>query len=456
MLDKLNYFPRRNIFEETQHLVASFFSAGDYQTDYDDITKSLLTDEADDENKAFYYSLFLLCLVANLEKTNKLIHKIIKSLRQHRREVHFFAEDLSSGELDIDRYIQLNKLVKNPEKQYPLKKMQTTFQVPEYQITAKIIANLLHLIEFSLKQIDVYQETAVIKETISLGKTLRQFQLVLKQRYKVSFSHKDTYIRLKHKVRKRYRNRKIINPIYNELIQLYESLLSLKGLAKLPINKIDFRMFNEKFDDRLFEIWLFYKVALFLGDRVKKASGLKFYPLFKARKENLPAVEIYTDHETYQVWFQNRKRFIQHADIKWAYVDQAGRERSLDAIPDIVVIRINPADQQNPPAILGTPILIDAKNRSWDIEADFASIKPEITHLVYVWDNFKNLFHDEFKAILVAHNPDQYGERDFYHKDYKDDVRIKVMSLQLTEGNLTNIDSGYLNGFSMYLDGDQE
>ena len=77
-MDKVEYFPRKKLFEESQDLVATFYSTGDYISEKASEYTSMLTKE--NEKDEFYYCLYLLSMLSNTNDLLKVIEHIVKSL----------------------------------------------------------------------------------------------------------------------------------------------------------------------------------------------------------------------------------------------------------------------------------------------------------------------------------------------------------------------------------------
>ena len=63
------------------------------------------------------------------------------------------------------------------------------------------------------------------------------------------------------------------------------------------------------------------------------------------------------------------------------------------------------------------------------------NIKSEVVQQIYILDNFRDTFPNDYKSILVAHNINHYQNREFLYKDNKN-YNINVISLDLRDEQL--------------------
>ena len=95
-------------------------------------------------------------------------------------------------------------------------------------------------------------------------------------------------------------------------------------------------------------------------------------------------------------------------------------------------------------------VLLDAKQRKWEFEYDMQRIKGEIVQQIYILDNFRNIFANDFKSVLIAHNNSEFQTRKYFSEDNENYI-IDVISLNL---NIDKIDDSiiqYMNDIILYL-----
>lgn len=444
-MDKVEYFPRKKLFEESQDLVATFYSTGDYLSDNSSEYASMLTQE--NEKDEFYYCLYLLSMLSNTSDLLKLVERIVKSLNSFRLKRKVTSIEEFQGEIDIEAYISRNYIERVFPKEYPSVIKYSTFQMPEYQLTLYIIRRVEEIYHTIFRVLGDNEKVTSFKMAHKYCDRFKKNELILRRKYGIDYKSKESYSLLKKKVVYRYRNRKILNNDFKVLIQLYEKMLQFKGIDLNSTVALDVLDHYPEFDDRLYEIWLIRKSSEMLACSMGIDSGdIVYNSLFKARKKNEPVVIMPGKGYRIELFFQNRKKFMPKEELKWFYWTDDGKQDEIGAIPDLIFIRYS--DNAEKAAQI---VLVDAKNRTWTFD-HMEPIKNEIVQQIYIHDNFITLFEERYCSMLVAHNVEALQTRKYYHKD-KSGYEIDVISMNMLTDEELNISiSKYIEDLCEYLE----
>ena len=438
-MDKVEYFPRKKLFEESQDLVATFYSTGDY------LYASMLTQE--NEKDEFYYCLYLLSMLSNTSDLLKLVERIVKSLNSFRLKRKVTSIEEFQGEIDIEAYISRNYIERVSPKEYPSVIKYSTFQMPEYQLTLYIIRRVEEIYHTIFRVLGDNDKVTSFKMAHRYCDKFKKNELILRRKYGIDYKSKESYSSLKKKVVYRYRNRKILNNDFKVLIQLYEKMLQFKGIDLNSTEALDVLDHYPEFDDRLYEIWLIRKSSEMLACSMGIDCGdIVYNPLFKARKNNEPVVTMPGNGYRIEILFQNRKKFMPKEELKWFYWTDDGKQDEIGAIPDLIFIRYSDNAEE-----VAQIVLVDAKNRTWTFD-HMEPIKNEIVQQIYIHDNFITLFEERYCSMLVAHNVEALQTRKYYHKD-KNGYEIDVISMNMLTDDELNISiSKYIEDLCEYLE----
>lgn len=443
-MDKENYFPRKRLFEESQDLIATFYSTGDYISDSASELSSMLAQDI--EKDVFYYCLYLLSMMSNTSEIIKVVEKIIKDLNSFRKKRRVTSTEEFIGEIDIEEYIKKNYIEKVIPKEYPSIIKYSTYQLPEYQLTLYIIRRMTEIYHNIFLALGDNEGVSVFKKSHEYNERLRKNALLLNRKYGVDYRKRDSYLSLKKKVVYRYRNRKILTNDFKVLMMLYEKMLMFKGIDFDSDSSLEVFEHYPKFDDRLYEIWLIRKSSEMLCSKMGITSeDIEYTPLFEARKKNKYAVLLNASDYRIEILFQNRKSYMPKSDLKWFYWGEDGRQNEIGAIPDLIFMKYRNGESQ-PNQI----VLVDAKNRTWTLD-NMEPIKSEIVQQIYIHDNFITLFEEKYCSMLIAHNIDELQSRKFYHKD-KSQYEIDVICMDMNEGMIEVSLDKYIEDLSEYLE----
>lgn len=444
-MDKCEYFPRKKLFEESQDLVATFYSAGDYISESASEYATMLTGENMKDD--FFYCLYLLSMLSNTSNVLKIVNHIVKALNSSRLKRKVTSIEEFQGDMDIETYVIRNYVEKASPKEYPSIIKNSSFQIPEYQLTLYIIRRIEATYHMIFKYLGDNEKVTAFRMAHKYYDQIKKNGLILKRRYGIAYGNRETYTSLKKKVIYRYRNRKIVSDDFKILMRLYEKMIQFRGIDIESLEALEVFDHYPEFDDRLYEIWLLRKssemLAFHMGINKKE---IKYNPLYKARKNNEAAVILYGKTDRIEILFQNRKKFMKKEELKWFYRTNDGKTEEIGAIPDLIFIKYeNNSDQ------ISRIVLVDAKNRTWNF-SHMEPIKSEIVQQIYIHDNFISLFKDRFYSILVAHNIEELQTREYYHKDKRECV-IDVISMNMeNESKLNTSLKKYMEDLTHYLE----
>ena len=426
-MEKIDYFPRKKLFEDVQELVASFYSTGDYIMNQSSFYSSILSEEGIKDD--FYYPLLMMSLISgidNIIKTSDFIIRNMNNLRIRRKNISI---EEFRGEIDVEEYVKRNYVERAIPKEYPSIINISTFQIPEYQLTLWILKHCEDMYQCIFTNLGQGNGISVFDKSHNNCEKLSNYSTVMQKKYGVSYGCRETYYSLKKKVIYRYRKRKLLSRVFINLMNYYERILQLKGINMEVPEALEIIDHSESFDDRLFEIWLIKQSVQIISKKISiPQNAITYIPLYKARKDNTYSAALFSEDYHIEIFFQNRKSFMPKEKMKWYYLEN-GRIEEIGAIPDLVFLKYDEQDS------LTKIVLVDAKNRTWTFANDMKKIKGEIVQQIYIQDNFEEIFCEEYHSILIAHNTEAYQSRKFYHKDHSD-YEIDVISLDFSECNI--------------------
>lgn len=439
--EKEIYFPREKFFVEAQDLIASFFSTGNYFTENIEKAESYLSTE---ENKNdFFYSLLFFSLISNSKLLIQKYESILKHMKSQRRKKISYSEEQIIGDIDIDKYVQKNYLEKNERKIYPSIIHYSNYQLPEYQLSLLILIYYENFLSFFLAKFKNESSSLFFKTAFSVLKRFSQIRIILQSKYGINYNNNETIPSLIKKVEWRYRSKKIVEKYFIQLINLYKDISILKGIDLSSSLFLDYIKYDISFDDRLYEIWLL-KITIDYLHKYIDTSTVSVIPLYEARKKNIASAIISAEDYDVEIYYQNRKHLLSKEELKW-YWNKNGTKERIGAIPDIVLIKKMKVENSEP-----IIVLLDAKQRKWEFEYDMQRIKGEIVQQIYILDNFRNIFANDFKSVLIAHNNSEFQTRKYFSEDNENYI-IDVISLNL---NIDKIDDSiiqYMNDIIIYL-----
>lgn len=97
-MEKIEYFPRKKLFEDVQELVASFYSTGDYFTNQSSLYSSILSEDGIKDE--FFFPLLTLSMLSGINNIIKLSDSIIRNMNNMRvRRKNTSVEDFK-GEIN--------------------------------------------------------------------------------------------------------------------------------------------------------------------------------------------------------------------------------------------------------------------------------------------------------------------------------------------------------------------
>lgn len=444
-MDKIEYFPRKKLFEESQDLVATFYSTGDYISENKSEYSTMLTRE--NEKDEFYYCLYLLSMLSNTGDMLKVIEHIVKGLNSFRMKRKVTSTEEFLGEIDIEKYISRNYVEKVMPKEYPSVIKYSTFQTPEYQLTLYIIRRVESIYRDIFKALGENEKVTSFKIAHKFNDRIKKNGLVLRRKFGIDYGSRETYLSLKKKVIYRYRNRKILNNDFKLLIQYYEKMIQFRGIDMNSPENLDVLDHYPEFDDRLYEIWLIRKSSDMLATNMGiDKNDMVYNPIFKARENNEAVINLLGNGYRIELLYQNRKKFMPKEELKWFYWNDNGKQEEIGAIPDLIFIKyLDGSDDAE------RIVLVDAKNRTWTFN-HMEPIKNEIVQQIYIHDNFITLFEDRYYSMLVAHNIENLQTRRYYHKDKKE-YEIDVVSMDMKDETELKLSlEKYVADLKEYLD----
>lgn len=442
-MNKAEYFPRKRLFEESQDLIATFYSTGEYiSSELSEFSSMLTYDKKKDE---FYYCLYLLSMMSNVREIMDITEKIIKDLNFFRKKRRVTSLDNFEGEIDIEEYIKKNYIEKVTPKEYPSIIKYSTYQLPEFQLTLFILRSLLEIYNNIFLVLGRHPEVDIFKKSQEYSDIIKKNIMVLSRRYGINYGKKENYLTLKKKVKYRYRNRKILTSSFNKLMSAYEDMILFRGIDVDSKLSLDLFEYFSSFDDRLYEIWLIRKSSELLKLKMGiSRENIKYCPLFEARK-NKYAVLLNGDGFRVEILFQNRKSYMPKDKLQWYYEDEMGNRKKIGAIPDLIFIKyIDNKDE------IEQIVLVDAKNRTWTLD-NMEPIKKEVVQQIYICDNFSDIFNEKFSSMLIAHNFNELQCRKFYREN-KPRYEIDVVSICMKEERIEKSLDRYIEDLCIYLE----
>ena len=439
--EKEIYFPRERFFVEAQDLISSFFSTGNYFTEEIEKTQSYLSAEGKQDD--FFYSLLFFSLISNSKKLIQKYELVLKRMKSQRKKKISYSEEQINGDIDIDKYIQKNFIEKNERKIYPSIIHYSNYQLPEYQLSLLLLVYYESFLSFFLTKFKKESSSLFFKTAFSVLKRFSQIKIILQSKYGINYNNNESISSLIKKVEWRYKSKKIVEKHFLQLISLYREISSLKGIDFSSSFFLNYIKYDISFDDRLYELWLLKETINHLHKYINN-SDIRVTPLYEARRRNTASAMITSEDYDIEIYYQNRKHLLPKEELKW-YWNRNGSKERIGAIPDIILVK-KMKHQAAAPII----VLLDAKQRKWEFEYDMQRIKGEIVQQIYILDNFRNIFTDDFKSVLIAHNNSEFQTRKYFSED-NDNYIIDVISLNLNEDKINDSIIQYMNDIILYL-----
>jgi len=250
--DKEIYFPRERFFTEVQDLISSFFSKGNYFTEDIQKSNSFLTNEESTQND-FYSSLLFFSLISNTSLLLQSYELILRHIRSQRKKRIVYSDDIIIGEIDIEKYIQKNRIEKNDRKIYPNIVHYSNYQLPEYKLALAIIIYYEHMLDLFIEKYRNESSSLFFKTAYSLIKKLNQIKINLQKKYGIENNNENIPSLIK-KVEWRYKSKKIQDKTFLQIIRLYKDISNLKGIDLSSKIILDYIKHDISFDDRLYEL----------------------------------------------------------------------------------------------------------------------------------------------------------------------------------------------------------
>lgn len=422
-LDK-SYFPREELFKDVNYIISSYITRGNYLDN--NYNSSNLSTSTNSKYEEIFPYLYASSLVTYLDSINKLLFNILKNINKNKKsKLHYYTNDIV-GELDIDEYIQINKLERRIQTIYPCNNTYSTYQIPEYQYTLKCVDTLLQLSINTNKNLsrlikNNYLDSIIEKKLREYIRILYKYKRRLTKIYGIHITKKDSLKSLWTLVLNRYHTRKIIDNIYLDLHDTLNNILSIKGIDINNIYTKKIMSYNSSFDDRLFEIWCIDKIKNIIKHRLNiNDSNIITNPLHKNLSD--PIFKLFTPLFTYELWFQNGTSIFERSDLEWTYTKPLSTDRKpMYIIPDITLIKKDIVSNTS------KKIIIDAKNRNWDLNS-LGTVKDEIIKFIYIKENFKK--SEDFTGILISHNNTEHQFSYSHSRSNNNDV-IGIASIKL-------------------------
>lgn len=395
--DQFNYMYSDNDFLK---FLSTIYST--YQVKNQDID-IMLSDDLGIIDMNIYIRIFL----ANIEDFIFAINDVRKKMSLcNKKEEHEYIGQIK-GRLDTGKYVK-QIIVKNTPRTYPCivkKKYYGTLENIFLLFYSYIFCDKLKIIGKYIK-LQKIQNQEKSKELEKVSKCIKDITNFISLPELSQFSKQIKKLRKKYgdKLPDIYYDQIMYRLKTNKIVNSSAYTKSIYWIKKFSENKVVFnqssikilRYDEEKFCDKLFEIWILYSIKKTLINEYSY-KVIEEYGLMEKRIQ-YTFVLSNDDGEIIKLYFQKGEGvyWTNNIETKWRYI-KSDKTSNLIGIPDISIERISSPSKL---------IMIDAKNkiRTTGKNSD------EIYKIIGYMDNFKNRYDnivykgDFKKAIIVFRN----------------------------------------------------
>lgn len=357
----------------------------------------------DNEENIVDFNIYLRLFLANIEPFIEFLDKLDKELSKKNRRITKEYIGTIKGHLNISRYI-VNKVSGKYPRTYPCIVSEKSFLTQEnlYILFYSTIIKekLRYIIEF-INSVPSKKRYLIKEKSLSLEYYYKLDEFINAPHFKEA-TKEIIYLRKRYGsklpleyyeiITSRLKKGKIGNiEAYNETIEWIRAFENKDKISEKGNGKI-LRYDNKDFCDKLFEIWILYKI---------KETLIEFYgyelinenPIICGRNDAIFHLINNQDINIY-IYFQKGRQLYweESSDRNWAYVGK--RETYLKGIPDITIKKESDYSEL---------VMIDAKNKI----REQGNNSEEIYKIIGYYDNFENSISSDTifnKSFIIFRN----------------------------------------------------
>lgn len=373
------------------------------------------------ELRRFIKTLRLLYVISSIDLFKNIFLKIDRrpSKERKRQITNFYGE--IQGNLNINEYIKQKNITKSP-KEYPCDIYIEDHYLPENILFAYVIYSLYdELVSLEIPKGTIQKK--IVDETLDFLHR-RIYSSRLKHSMKKALnifgsSNSDSIINnIIEEVKLRFRRKLIFNKAYMSLIEFYNKYTKRSFIQTHTINTL--KLYDESFDDKLFEIWLLDKIGKCFekeynfrlkNEEISLMNRLK-EPVIELYVPNKKKLKLYFQKSCGLVWGKNND-LDQEFQTTWnKYNADKNDDDKLKGYLDIIITY---DDAKTYP-----PIMIDAKNILY---RNNSNVSEKIYKMIGHLDNFKD-FTEKYngrRGILIFRKKENDLSEDFEELYYSSD-----------------------------------
>jgi len=383
--------------------------------------------------KEFTNTLRLIYIISSVDNFKNIVKRIEKRPSKEREVIIENYVGEIRGTVDINSYIKNKHIKKNP-KTYPCRTDTNKFFLPENILFMLTLINLYdEIINIEIPK-DKLKDTQQKKILDDITNYLHSkiYNPIFKDSYLEAYkiyhtpNNNEIISKIIKKIKYRYQKNIIFNSAYMDLIDFFDSYNKKKFSNNFKETSL-FKLYNDTFDDTLFEIWLLNYISdtlvkHFDFETVKERSLLNYTeePVVELISPNGKKIKIYYQKSKKLVWGYN-KNLGKNLNTTWTkYSDHQNDNNFLQGNLDIIITY---EDAKNYP-----PILIDAKNIIYE---NSNGVSQKLYKMIGHLDNFRD-FADKYngrRGILIFRSYNNQANN--YEEIYKsnDGAVITIYSI---------------------------
>ncbi|MFW6015975.1 MAG: hypothetical protein ACOCRK_06020, partial [bacterium] len=385
------------------------------------------------ELNKFTNTLRLIYIISSIDNLKDIVRRIERRPSKEREVVIENYVGEIRGTIDINSYIK-GKYIKKSPKTYPCRTYKNKFFLPENVLFMLGLINLydeIINIEIPKDKLKDTQQKRIIDDTLNYIHS-KIYNPIFKNSYLEAYKiyhtpNNDKIINnLIKDIKYRYQQNIIFNSAYKNLIKFYVSFGKKHFLHNLKENNL-LKLYDDTFDDTLFEIWLLNYISDILKEHfdfklVEDKSLLNYTekPAIEMLAPNGKRLKIYYQKSKDLVWGYNANLKTNLTTTWSKYSTNQDYDILLQGNMDIIITY---EDAKNYP-----PILIDAKNIIYE---NSNSVSQKVYKMIGHLDNFRE-FADRYngrRGVLIfrSRNNQSRTYEDIYKSN--DGATITIYSI---------------------------
>lgn len=298
----------------------------------------------DEENNIYDFETLLRIVLKNVDDLVGLISSIENQISYNYKDEIGKVKGAIKGRLDLNSYIK-NKYIYEQPRIYHCMIKEKSYITEENILLIYVINDVMTTLNNFVKKLNVLTNKSMNTEMNMLNQNYEFLNSIIKKGYfseivpivkDIKKGHVEFPYHYSQTIKSKLSKRQIVNyNSYKKLFNWYENFKK-NSLSFLAENNIESLFYNDEFSDRLFELWILYKIKKSFADYYKYSIVEKNHLMdkekpyvFKILTHTGRPIEIYYQKSKNVIWTDNAK-------TKWSYTNNS-IERNLIGIPDIVI-----------------------------------------------------------------------------------------------------------------------